>query len=101
MRVYRCRGYTELERIDTVAGISGHNALAYLRSADAIHDATERFQTAFTEGSVSASNKNYAVRQRERNSKRAESSARRNVEANFVTCRCKFVSTRQDNAQQG
>jgi len=60
-----------------------------------MHDPTERFQAVFAEDRVSASNKNYAVRQRERNGKRAESFARRNEEANFVTCRRKFVSTYQ------
>lgn len=46
-------GSAELERgrIDTVASINGHNALAYLRSAYAMHGATERFQAALAEGS--------------------------------------------------
>lgn len=90
------------ERIDSIALISP--VIMRLHICAARMQCTTQpsgFKRSSLKDRVSASNKNYAVRQRERNGKRAaSSSARRNEEANFVTCRRKFVSTYQGSVQR-
>jgi len=93
----------ERGRIDTSLLVNGHNVSAYLRSAYAMHDASERFPSGLREGSRSlTSNKNYAVRSNESVTANEPSRLLEETgEANFVTCRCRFASTHQANAHRG